>query len=511
MTCPRIRAPALRARNIWTGGLVDGIRYAKSKTRGQIKMKLSKRTLFASIPFMLLPVAHAQNADLESSAAEMDEVLVTGSRLATTGLKPPRRSPFSIARRSRPPAPPASANCCANCRSLPLPRATPPAAATRGSATVALRGLSAVNTLVLINGRRVLSNNDGGTVDLNSIPFEAVERVEVLQDGASAIYGSDAIAGVVNIIMRREFDGLTLKGGYGVSSRGDLANTRAQRDVWPRRRQGRLRLQRLLAGSRRQLHRRSADQPRSGLARAGRTQFPRSAAHGGGGARPARFRQRTSAYCCEGVNQAATVNDFRAFVFPDTDDPLSVGNDGINYWLYETSASDIRQQNVSFTGDYEISSSLTAFVEASFNRRQSTGYLAPDYFGAVYGDPIILSANNDFNPFGVDLCVARTIGEQPFRGRRQSQCHFRCVAHRRRRRRRASASGSGTSRTTTRISISSRSAAKACCATACSRRPAIPTTAVQRATAACRSTCSAGRARSRRRCSTSSPPTRTPR
>ena len=69
-----------------------------------------------------------------------------------------------------------------------------------------------MNTLVLINGRRVLSNNDGGTVDLNSIPFEAVERVEVLQDGASAIYGSDAIAGVVNIIMRREFRGLEHQG-----------------------------------------------------------------------------------------------------------------------------------------------------------------------------------------------------------------------------------------------------------------------------------------------------------
>src|SRR3546814_14312691 len=48
--------------------------------------------------------------------------------------------------------------------------------------------------------------------------------MEVLQDGASAVYGSDAISGVVNVIMRRDYDGLLLKGGYGVSSRGDLPN-----------------------------------------------------------------------------------------------------------------------------------------------------------------------------------------------------------------------------------------------------------------------------------------------
>src|SRR3546814_11678584 len=93
-----------------------------------------------------------------------------------------------------------------------------------GSANIALRGLSAVNALVLLNGRRVLSNSASGTVDLNSFPFEAVERMEVLQDGASAVYGSDAISGVVNVIMRRDYDGLLLKGGYGVSSRGDLPN-----------------------------------------------------------------------------------------------------------------------------------------------------------------------------------------------------------------------------------------------------------------------------------------------
>ncbi|WP_295800575.1 TonB-dependent receptor [uncultured Microbulbifer sp.] len=91
-----------------------------------------------------------------------------------------------------------------------------------GTATVTLRGLPASNTLVLINGRRIVSNGFGGeAADLNTIPLSAVDRIEVLKDGASAVYGSDAIAGVVNILLRRDFDGLSINTYYGQSSRDD--------------------------------------------------------------------------------------------------------------------------------------------------------------------------------------------------------------------------------------------------------------------------------------------------
>ena len=81
-----------------------------------------------------------------------------------------------------------------------------------GAAAVSLRGFGADATLVLVNGRRVANNAfaEGVTnnfVDINSIPVSAIERVDILKDGASAIYGSDAIAGVVNIILRRDFNG----------------------------------------------------------------------------------------------------------------------------------------------------------------------------------------------------------------------------------------------------------------------------------------------------------------
>lgn len=95
-----------------------------------------------------------------------------------------------------------------------------------GTATVTLRGLPASNTLILINGRRVANDGlSGESVDLNSISPAAVERVEILKDSASAIYGSDAIAGVVNVIMKRDFHGVLAETYYGESSRGDLATT----------------------------------------------------------------------------------------------------------------------------------------------------------------------------------------------------------------------------------------------------------------------------------------------
>jgi iron complex outermembrane receptor protein len=92
-----------------------------------------------------------------------------------------------------------------------------------GTKMVDLRGLGYKRTLVLINGRRqvgsfVGSALDLGAVDLNSIPLAMVERVEVLKDGASTVYGSDAIAGVINVILRDRFEGVEFSGSYGKAS-----------------------------------------------------------------------------------------------------------------------------------------------------------------------------------------------------------------------------------------------------------------------------------------------------
>ena len=84
-----------------------------------------------------------------------------------------------------------------------------------GFAGASLRGLGSTNTLVLLNGRRLaVYAFDGGGVNLSSIPIAALERVEILRDGASAIYGTDAIGGVLNFITRKDFVGGIIEGGY---------------------------------------------------------------------------------------------------------------------------------------------------------------------------------------------------------------------------------------------------------------------------------------------------------
>lgn len=91
-----------------------------------------------------------------------------------------------------------------------------------GVATVDLRDLGSDRTLVLINGRRVVASLPGSaTVDLNVIPTQFIERVDVLTGGASSLYGSDAVAGVVNFIYKTDFQGLEANAQYGISDQND--------------------------------------------------------------------------------------------------------------------------------------------------------------------------------------------------------------------------------------------------------------------------------------------------
>jgi outer membrane receptor protein involved in Fe transport len=93
---------------------------------------------------------------------------------------------------------------------------------TAGLNVLDLRGLGTPRTLVLQNGRRHVTSQPGGaTVDTNTIPVDLIERVDVVTGGNSAIYGSDAVAGVVNFVLKRDFDGIRLRAQSGISSRAD--------------------------------------------------------------------------------------------------------------------------------------------------------------------------------------------------------------------------------------------------------------------------------------------------
>src|ERR1044072_6149402 len=102
------------------------------------------------------------------------------------------------------------------------------------AASISLRGLGADATLVLVNGRRVAissfaENVTTNFVDINSIPVAAIECVEVLKDGSSAVYGSDAVAGVVNIILRKDYEGIETAFSYGSADGYDETNVSA---IW---------------------------------------------------------------------------------------------------------------------------------------------------------------------------------------------------------------------------------------------------------------------------------------
>ncbi len=138
----------------------------------------------------------------------MEEVVVTGSRIKRQDFE--SNAPVATIGSDQ-----FDLTATVNTESLlnTLPQAVPGLDRTsnnpgNGTASVNLRGLGSNRTLVLINGTRATPTSQGGTVDINTIPTALIDRVEVLTGGASAIYGTDAVAGVVNFILKNDFEGV---------------------------------------------------------------------------------------------------------------------------------------------------------------------------------------------------------------------------------------------------------------------------------------------------------------
>ncbi|MEL6366223.1 MAG: TonB-dependent receptor [Pseudomonadota bacterium] len=164
--------------------------------------------------------AFAQEDDAAADASE-DRIVVTGSRIERAGLS--SSSPItSVGRQEFTLANTVNSEQFLNT----LPQTVPGFDSSSnnpgtGEATVDLRGLGAVRTLVLVNGRRYVTSSQSAAVDLNTIPTALVENVDILTGGASAIYGSDAMAGVVNFTLRDDFEGLEIDTSYETSQEGD--------------------------------------------------------------------------------------------------------------------------------------------------------------------------------------------------------------------------------------------------------------------------------------------------
>jgi outer membrane receptor protein involved in Fe transport len=158
--------------------------------------------------------------------ADTETIVVTGSRIARSGFTAP--TPVTVVGQERLQVRGITnvgeaLNELPSFRALQTPATQQAQGGNIGARILDLRGLGATRTLVLVDGKRFVPSTTQGTIDVNLIPSALVERTEVVTGGASAAYGSDAVAGVVNFILNKRLDGLRASAQYGITERGDNA------------------------------------------------------------------------------------------------------------------------------------------------------------------------------------------------------------------------------------------------------------------------------------------------
>ncbi|RYZ68603.1 MAG: hypothetical protein EOP08_00115, partial [Proteobacteria bacterium] len=163
-------------------------------------------------------------ASFAAQPDDLEELVVTGSRIVRDGVSAP--TPVTVVGAERIENLGATSigavlNTLPSFRASTNPQTSNIGPGNAGMTQVDLRGLSPVRTLVLVNGRRFAPSTQQGTVDINQIPSSLIERAEVVTGGASAQYGSDAVAGVVNLILKKDLDGVRASAQYGASAEGD--------------------------------------------------------------------------------------------------------------------------------------------------------------------------------------------------------------------------------------------------------------------------------------------------
>ena len=183
-----------------------------------MRKRLLASTLLCGV---IAPVVVASPAFAQEEPAAVEEIVVTGSRIARPDLT--SSSPVAAVGEKE-----LQQSGVVNTENLinTLPQAVPGITSTvnngsNGTATVSLRGLGSNRTLVLVDGKRQTPTTQAGSVDINLIPPALIKRIEVLSGGGSAVYGSDAIAGVVNFILKDDFEGMEVSAGYQATDKGE--------------------------------------------------------------------------------------------------------------------------------------------------------------------------------------------------------------------------------------------------------------------------------------------------
>ncbi len=268
-------------------------------------------------------------------------------------------------------------------------------------ALISLRGLGSARTLVLINGRRSAPISVSSAVDISTIPVAAIERVEVLKDGASAIYGSDAVAGVVNFILRKDFQGTEVSATLGTPTRaGGGQETRLS----------------VFSGFG------NFDSQGASATVSASHQHVKSIL---GASRPfasflnlEHYLDRTNPVAFPANVQlpnGALANP----KYPDCGpyslvSPLSPGICRYDYGQYIALQPDVKTSNVAVNGRLKLSGDAEAYVESSFTRNQTLNTVQPVTIspsGLNAGNPYIATLTNFLNQYPQFPALRRFIGQ----------------------------------------------------------------------------------------------------
>jgi iron complex outermembrane receptor protein len=302
-----------------------------------------------------------------------------------------------------------------------------------GSTTVSLRNLGAKRTLILVDGLRWVSESSASgvsaAVDLNTLPASAVDRIEILTDGASSLYGSDAIAGVVNIITKKKQEGGSARLYFGDYSKGDGSTTQGNvslggsgerfdffadisyykqdgisSDVWEQ--------------SRFPVPGTGLDQGSSATP-TGRFVFaPIDPNETYGGLCPIDGGASFCNIAGNGTPGMPTIGDFHPWVGSGPD------SDRFNFAPYNLLLTPSERKSLFVQGNYKITDNINWNVKGTYTQRESVNQAAPEpiFLGSEagtygLGDFVAIDATNPYNPFGMTIGPDGTlVGRRPLEG-----------------------------------------------------------------------------------------------
>ena len=260
-----------------------------------------------------------------------------------------------------------------------------------GSIRVELRALGSARTLVLVNGKRWVASGEGAnsSIDLNTIPMAAIERIEVLKDGASAVYGSDAIAGVVNIILRKNVEGIEFShqtGGFAESGGGDEQTWSVLGGVTTDR-------SRLTIGA--------SLTAIDALSNADRQQTAKRPDDGGSAGTP---QGRFGYGGVVGGFANFTLREGEAGTDPSHFREWTSPEDRFNYNPDNYIQTPNERRNIFLNGSYALTDNISFLFDALYQNRLSDQLLAPTPLFWGFSADEGIDATNIHNPFGITFC-----------------------------------------------------------------------------------------------------------